>query len=107
YDNTIKYKVVFLLLDIHNIMKSFGTKHALDNVSLELKAGSCLGLIGPNGAGKSTLMKIIVGIIKSDAGIINPKNLKKDIGYVPQEICLEESVSALQNLTFFGKLYNV
>ena len=51
--------------------------------------------------GKSTLMKIIVGIIISDDGIINANNLKKEVGYVPQEICLVENVTALQNLIFF------
>lgn len=99
--------MVFLLLDIQNITKSFGAMKALKNISINLKEGSCFGLIGPNGAGKSTLMKIIVGIIQSDSGNIYSKNLKKDIGYVPQEICLEENVSALHNLIFFGKLYNL
>ncbi len=100
-------KVVFKMLSIKNISKSYGNKKALKNISIDLNEGTCFGLIGPNGAGKSTLMKIIVGIIPSDEGMVDHENLKKDIGYVPQEICLEESVSALQNLTFFGRLYNL
>src|SRR5699024_12449916 len=70
----------------------------------DLKKGSCFGLIGPNGAGKSTLMKIISGIIKSDDGTILIERAPIQIGYVPQELCLEESVSAQQNLVFFGEI---
>ena len=95
------------MLSIKDISKSYGTKEVLKDISINLKEGSCFGLIGPNGAGKSTLMKIIVGIIKSDDGIINANHLKKEVGYVPQEICLEENVTALQNLIFFGRLYNL
>lgn len=100
-------KVVLMLLEIENITKKFGAKAVLEDVSLNLKEGSCFGLIGPNGAGKSTLMKIIVGIIHSDKGVIHPKIQKEDIGYVPQEICLEENASAIQNLTLFGSLYHL
>lgn len=92
------------MLDIHNISKSYKGKFALENVSLHLKKGSCFGLIGPNGAGKSTLMKIIPGIITSDNGMIRMKNTSRQIGYVPQELCLEETLSAQQNLHFFGKV---
>lgn len=95
------------MLSIKDISKSYGTKEVLKDISINLKEGSCFGLIGPNGAGKSTLMKIIVGIIISDDGIINANNLKKEVGYVPQEICLVENVTALQNLIFFGRLYNL
>lgn len=95
------------MLSIKDISKSYGTKEVLKDISINLKEGSCFGLIGPNGAGKSTLMKIIVGIIKSDDGIINANHLKKEVGYVPQEICLVENVTALQNLIFFGRLYNL
>ena len=95
------------MLSITDISKWYGTKEVLKDISINLKEGSCFGLIGPNGAGKSTLMKIIVGIIISDDGIINANNLKKEVGYVPQEICLVENVTALQNLIFFGRLYNL
>ncbi|MEI3606890.1 ABC transporter ATP-binding protein [Pseudogracilibacillus sp. SE30717A] len=95
------------MLSIKHLRKSYGATNALKNISIDFNEGSCFGLIGPNGAGKSTLMKILVGIIERDEGIIKSKHTKKEIGYVPQELCLEENVSALQNLLFFGKLYHL
>lgn len=105
-------KVVFIMLSIQNISKKFGSKIAVKNISLDLKEGKCFGLVGPNGAGKSTLIKIIVGIIHQYEGTVQfdadlSKDWKQQVGYVPQEICLEENVSALQNLYFFGKIYNL
>jgi len=102
--------VVVILLAIKNISKNFGATTALKNISLDLKEGSCFGLVGPNGAGKSTLLKIIVGIIADHKGVIEFEgklSSKQNIGYVPQEISLEENVSALQNLYFFGELYGL
>lgn len=100
------------MLEISNVMKSYGKKEALTDVSLSIPAGSCFGLAGPNGAGKSTLMKIITTIIQYDKGEVlldqkNPQQMKHKIGYVPQEICLEQHVTAYQNLYFFGRLYGL
>ncbi len=100
------------MITITNISKSYKKTIALRDVSIALNSGKCFGLIGPNGAGKSTLMKIIVGIIQSDAGSVSlhkdkEQQWKKEIGYVPQEVCLEETVTAEQNLAFFGELYGL
>ena len=95
------------MLSLKNVRKSYGSAEVLTNISIDLHKGSCFGLIGPNGAGKSTLMKIIVGIIERDKGMIHSNHTKEEIGYVPQDLCLEENVSALQNLLFFGKLYHL
>src|SRR5699024_12034894 len=89
-----------------------GGPKALDDVSLNLEEGVCFGLVGPNGAGKSTLIKIIARIIQNDEGSIKFANKfsnsrKQHLGYVPQDICLEENVSTLRNLYFFGKLYGL
>lgn len=101
-----------MLITITNVNKTYKKTTALRDVTITLHPGKCFGLIGPNGAGKSTLMKIIVGIIQSDAGSVslhNKKNTnwKKGIGYVPQEVCLEETVTAEENLAFFGELYGL
>jgi len=98
------------LLTISNITKTYKRKTVLDDVSLCLHPGTCFGLIGPNGAGKSTLIKIIVGIIQMEHGNISfhhekTINQKNKIGYIPQEVCLQETLTAKQNLFFFGKLY--
>ncbi|WP_231495768.1 ATP-binding cassette domain-containing protein [Paucisalibacillus sp. EB02] len=96
---------------IKNVRKQYRKKVALDNVSLTIPAGSCFGLVGPNGAGKSTLLKILASIVQDYQGNIHiiSKNdqLRKIAGYVPQEICLEQTLSAYSNLYFYGKLYGL
>lgn len=102
-----------VLLTLKNISKSFQQQHALKNVSLSIPKGICYGLIGPNGAGKSTLMKIIATIIKADQGEViyqsgkDAMHVKQHIGYIPQDICLEESLTAVDNLRFFGRIYGL
>ncbi|MGG3611022.1 ATP-binding cassette domain-containing protein, partial [Priestia megaterium] len=66
-------------LEIINVTKSFKEKIAVNNFSLELKSGECVGLIGPNGAGKSTLIKMISDIIDPNAGevLLNGKKISK------------------------------
>lgn len=101
------------MLSMQHIKKAYHKKNVLHDVSLTIPKGSCYGLVGPNGAGKSTLMKIIASVILQDEGnilfeneAVNPK-WKQLLGYIPQEICLEQTVSAIQNLYFFGKLYGL
>lgn len=103
-------------LVVNNLVKKYGSKSALENVSFKVKEGSCFGLLGPNGAGKSTTMKIITGIIDSDSGNVHvfgndirvsTDQIRKMVGYVPQEITLYDKISAYQNLVFFGEMYGV
>ena len=78
----------------------------LSDISLHIPEGVCYGLVGPNGAGKSTLLKIISSVIRDHSGNIHfSKQIR--IGYVPQEIALEETLTARDNLRFFGKLYGL
>ena len=101
------------LLEIKNISKQYRNTRALKDVTLSIPRGSCYGLVGPNGAGKSTLLKIISTVIQDYRGqiILNNRALdhkaKENLGYIPQEICLEQTVSAIQNLHVFGKLYGL
>src|SRR5699024_487055 len=99
------------MISLQNISKSYASTKALQQVSLDFQQGSCFGLVGPNGAGKSTLMKIIAGIISKDQGTIHIDNKEKNpqgktIGYVPQEICLSDTLTVEQNLVFFGSIYH-
>ena len=103
-------------LEVKNLVKKFGSKSALEDVSFTVKEGSCFGLLGPNGAGKSTTMKIITGIINADNGQVSmfgqdlrksTEQIRQQIGYVPQEITLYEKISAFNNLVFFGEMYGV
>ena len=103
-------------IEIENIYKSFDKKTVLSNVSLSIETGDRFGLIGPNGAGKTTLIDIITAIIGADSGTVTvngdtiPHNLveiRKQIGFVPQEIALLDSLNARNNLEYFGGLYGL
>lgn len=103
-------------LEIKNVTKRFNDKLVIDNVSLEIDKGEIFGLLGPNGAGKSTLINLIVGLLKIDKGDILVQGLniakadikaKEKIGLVPQEIALFESLTARENLEYWGGLYGL
>jgi ABC-2 type transport system ATP-binding protein len=97
------------MLLIQDIKKQYNRTHALKGVSLHIPKGVCFGLVGPNGAGKTTLIKILASVIQDFEGNVqfDSKNIQRTIGYVPQEICMELTLTALDNLYFFGKLYGL
>ncbi|QST00031.1 ABC transporter ATP-binding protein [Pontibacillus sp. ALD_SL1] len=104
------------MISVENIEKQYGSIQALDNISFKIEEGTCFGLVGPNGAGKSTLMKILSGILLNFNGDIQVRDwsvskdrlkVKQQIGYIPQEICLEETLTAQDNLILFGNLYGL
>ncbi len=104
------------VLSIRNLSKSFGDTIAVQGVSFELEAGSCFGLLGPNGAGKTTTISMIVGVLKPDFGEIawngvvqqfGSVPLKRQIGFVSQDLALYDELSAQDNLRFFGSLYGL
>ena len=101
------------MLQISDISKSFNGKRALDQVNLEVKAGTILGLLGPNGAGKTTLLRILNKIIVPDEGAIMWKgNLLREsdlskIGYLPEERGLYRNMTVAEHAKFFGQLKDV
>lgn len=104
------------IIEVKNISKKFDDKIVLDNISFTVEAGDIFGLIGPNGAGKSTLINIMTGLLDPNDGYItiggfdvkkNSIKAKEFLGLVPQELALMESVSAYDNLDFFGSLYGL
>jgi ABC-2 type transport system ATP-binding protein len=104
------------MLTIKNISKSFGDVKAVKNISFNVEDGEILGLLGPNGAGKSTTISMIATLLKPDEGVItylgqniskNDTSLKKDLGYVPQDIALYPTLSGLDNLKFWGNAYGI
>jgi D-xylose transport system ATP-binding protein len=101
------------LVEMLNIVKTFGGVHAVENVSLELAPGEILGLLGHNGAGKSTLIKILSGVYPPDSGEIRingqPVNIRstrdaKALGIetIYQTLALSENLDAISNL-FLGR----
>src|SRR5690554_4877345 len=104
------------IIEVKNISKKFEDKVVLDNISFHIEKGDIFGLIGPNGAGKSTLINIMTGLLDANNGsiTIGGFDIKKEalkakefFGLVPQELALIESVSAYDNLEFFGSLYGL
>jgi ABC-2 type transport system ATP-binding protein len=92
---------------------SGASEPSVDHLNLKIPRGSFYGLLGPNGAGKTTTISILCGILKSNSGNVsilgkdwksNSKEIKKSIGLVPQEIALYATMTASENLKFFGQM---
>jgi ABC-2 type transport system ATP-binding protein len=101
-------------LQVTALVKRFGEVTAVDNVSLELQKGECLGLLGPNGAGKSTLIRAIVGRVIPESGQVavfgapaaSPA-ARAALGWVPQELAVYPRLTARENLRAFGSYYGL
>ena len=103
------------LLQIQNLSKSYGEAPALDRFSLDMERGEVLGLLGPNGAGKTTLISILSGTLPGFSGsvtfqgknLFSDRSLKNRLGIVPQDMAFYEELSAMDNLLFWGGLYDI
>lgn len=103
------------LLQIQNLSKSYGETPALDRFSLDMERGEVLGLLGPNGAGKTTLISILSGTLPGFSGsvtfqgknLFSDRSLKNRLGIVPQDMAFYEELSAMDNLLFWGGLYDI
>ncbi|MCH1625601.1 ABC transporter ATP-binding protein [Ferdinandcohnia quinoae] len=104
------------MLVVDNLKKSFGNREVVQNISFTVQKGESFGLLGPNGAGKSTTISMISGLLSIDSGRVvvggvsvqkQPMESKKKIGVVPQEIALYPTISAKENLVFWGKMYGL
>ncbi|MEY9094816.1 ATP-binding cassette domain-containing protein [Paenibacillus sp. RC84] len=96
-------------LEIKHVKKAYKDKIAVNDFSMELSTGECVGLIGPNGAGKSTLLKMITDMIKPDEGevLLNGNKIaqmKREIGYLPQYPNFYHWMTARETLAFMGQL---
>ena len=98
------------------LSKRYGAVQALQDVGFGVAAGETLGIIGPNGAGKTTLLKVMLGLVRPDAGqvviagcdlAVEPVKLRRMIGYVPQHHGFEERSSGRDSLGFLARLRGV
>ena len=104
------------IIQIKNLSKFYDTKQVLKSLSIDIYPGQVIGYIGPNGAGKSTTVKILTGLIPDFMGEVivdgmnlseNPQEIKKLIGYVPENAEIYDVLTPIEYLDFIGKLYNM
>jgi ABC-2 type transport system ATP-binding protein len=103
-------------LQASSLSKSFGQIRAVNNVDFAIKRGEILGLLGPNGSGKSTTMKMILGILKPDTGMIkvegidvalDPIGVKRIVGYVPETPAIYDFLTGVEYLDFISDMYSI
>ncbi|MBU3144007.1 ABC transporter ATP-binding protein [Clostridium sp. CF012] len=98
-----------MALDVSNLVKNFGEKIAVDNISFKIEKPGVFGLLGTNGAGKTTTIRMILGILEKDSGIIqwNGSPVTREtvkFGYLPEERGLYPKAKIVEQLSYFGKL---
>lgn len=106
------------IIKVDNVSKLYKNNPvpAVNSVSLSIDRNEIFGLLGPNGAGKTTLISVLCGLFNPSSGKVfinntdlhqNLKTIKKIIGIVPQDIALYPTLTAKENLYFFGNIYGL
>lgn len=106
------------MIQIHQLAKKYkgAENYSVKNLDLKVETGEIYGLLGPNGAGKTTLISMLTSLLKPSSGTfsINGLNfkqhknqLKQLIGIVPQEYALYPTLTAAENLRYFGSMYGI
>lgn len=104
------------LIEVRGLRKEYGKVVAVGGVDFRVDKGEIFGLLGPNGAGKSTTISMIAGLVTPTAGSIflhgkdvtkAPHRMKEVLGLVPQDIALYPSLTARENLFFWGRMYSL
>jgi len=95
---------------LRDVVKAFDDFRAVDGITLEVPAGEIFGLLGPNGAGKTTTIRMIMDIIRPDSGTItvngkpSVENVRRQVGYLPEERNVYKKMKVLDVLEFLGSL---
>ena len=101
------------IIEIKGLSKSYGKQVALEGVNLNVKRGEVYGFIGPNGAGKSTTIRILLGMIKKDGGVVkilgkdpwdNAVEIHKKLAYIPGDVNLWPNLTGGEVIDFLGRL---
>jgi ABC-2 type transport system ATP-binding protein len=104
------------VVQVLGLTRKFGEVTAVDRVTLSINRGEIFGLIGPNGAGKSTLIKMLTTLLPPTAGsatiagfdiVTQPAQVRRHIGYVPQLLSADGSLTGYENLLLSARLYGV
>jgi ABC-2 type transport system ATP-binding protein len=103
-------------VEFADVGKHYHEITAVDQLSLTIRTGEIFGLLGPNGSGKSTTLKMLLGLVKPDAGTVNvlgmdvqkdPVAIKQQVGYVPESPRLYEFLTGIEYLDFIGDIYGM
>ena len=104
------------MIEVHGLVKSFGSKTALQGVDLDVAEGESLTLVGPNGAGKTTFIRILATLTRPSKGSVRVAGrdltrqgpeIRRHIGLVSHQTFLYGDLSAEENLRFYGRMYDV
>ena len=103
-------------VEIETLTRRFGTFTAVDSITLAANAGEVFGLLGSNGAGKTTTIKMLTTLLPPSSGDARvggfsitrqPVDVRRAIGYVPQAVSVDGSLTGYENLLIFAKLYDI
>lgn len=103
------------MLRIDHLYKSYGKFQAVDDLTLHIPAGDLFGFVGPNGAGKTTTIRMVCGLMPANAGNIaingvdvsNRKEIKRQIGYVPDFFGVYDNLKVKEYMDFYGSMYRM
>ena len=104
------------ILTTEHLTRRFGQLTAVDDLTISVDEGEIFGLLGPNGAGKSTVIKMITTLLPPTSGsanvggfdvVHNASNVRRLIGYVPQVLSADGTLTGRENLMIFAKLYDI
>ena len=104
------------ILETKSLTRRFGALTAVDGFSISVQPGEMFGLVGPNGAGKTTVIKMLATLLpptSGDAGVAgydvvnHASQVRRNIGYVPQLVSADGSLTGRENLLIFAKLYHI
>ena len=103
-----------LAIDVHDLVKRYGTRTVVDRFSLAVEQGRICGFLGPNGSGKTTTLRMICGLLTPDEGggtclghdiVKEAWAIKRQVGYMTQRFSLYEDLTIRENLDFVARLY--
>ncbi|HKQ98480.1 MAG TPA: ABC transporter ATP-binding protein [Candidatus Polarisedimenticolia bacterium] len=103
-------------IDVHDLNKSFGDKHVVRDLSLQVKRGEIFGFLGPNGSGKTTSIRMMCGLLTPDSGSgtclgfdirKESPSIKRRVGYMTQKFSFWDDLSIRENLDFIARVYEV
>ena len=105
-----------LVIDVHDLQKSFGTHRVVHGLNLQVAAGEVCGFLGANGSGKTTTIRMLCGLLTPDGGsgtclgldiVAEAPRIRRQVGYMTQRFSLYEDLTVFENLEFVGRVYQL